>query len=101
MNLGVRKGRPVRRDDVWLRRAGAENALFDPETGKIHLVNATALAIWNLCDGETRPDEMIDAIVDLCNTHPDIVTEDVGRILDEFEIASLIQWESDDAGDEA
>jgi Coenzyme PQQ synthesis protein D (PqqD) len=36
-------GRPVSRD-LMLR---------DPETGRVHFLNATAAVVWNCCDGET------------------------------------------------
>jgi hypothetical protein len=97
--ITLRKERPMRRPDVWLRRAGAENAAFDPLTGSVHIMNETALAIWELCDGRTQPKEMVGAICELCSMHPDIVVEDVSRILGDFETANLITWENTDAGD--
>jgi hypothetical protein len=77
---------------VWVREAKGEIAIVDPLTESVHLLNDTALAIWNLCDGETRPDEMISAICEISGLHPDVVTEDVERILTEFDRASLIMW---------
>lgn len=85
-------GNPVRRPEVWLRSAGDENALYDPDSASVHLLNETALAIWDLCDGDTKPAEMIDAICELCGAHPDVVSEDVERILMELNAAHLIHW---------
>jgi hypothetical protein len=93
MKAVLRQARPLRRPDVWLRRAGEENAAFDPDNGSVHIMNETALAIWELCDGKTQPEEMVEAIVELCGLHPDIVTEDVSRILAVFDEANLITWE--------
>jgi hypothetical protein len=59
----------------------------------VYLLNETALAIWDLCDGETSPAEMVTAVVELTGMHPDVVTEDVERILKEFEEAGLLSWE--------
>lgn len=84
--------RPVRREDVWLRASGDENAVFDPATGALHLLNDTARAIWDLCDGETTLDEMVIAICQLSGLHPDVVTEDVRRILEEFEGLGILAW---------
>jgi hypothetical protein len=92
VSLSIRQGRPARRPDVWLRQAGKENALFDPASGALHLMNDTALAIWDLCDGETTPDEMIVAIVDISRLPQEIVAEDVGRILNDFERVGIIEW---------
>jgi hypothetical protein len=100
MSAILRQQRPMRRPDVWLRRAGAENAAFEPDTGSVHIMNETALAIWELCDGQTQPEEMVEAIVELTGLHPDIVTEDVSRILTDFDLANLIMWKGQDAGDQ-
>jgi PqqD family protein of HPr-rel-A system len=94
VNLSLRKGRPARRSDVWLRQSGGENAVYNPETGSVYLLNATAQAIWDLCDGDTRPEEMTAAIVEVTGLHPDVVSEDVERILLEFEAAGLVEWVS-------
>lgn len=92
MNLTLRDGLPVRRPGVWLRQAGTENAVYDPLTGRLHILNDTALAIWHLCDGETSTEEMVSAICDLFNTERDVVVHDVNRILDKFESAGLLSW---------
>lgn len=92
MNVSVRHGKPIRNDTVWLRQVGKENALYDPNTGSLHLLNDTALAIWHLCDGNTEPDEMVMAICQVSGLHPDIVGEDVRRILREFDQVGLLSW---------
>jgi PqqD family protein of HPr-rel-A system len=92
VNLSVRQGRPVRRKDVWLRNTKEEIAVYNPATGDVYLLNDTALAIWDLCDGETKPEEMMDAICDATSLPPEVVAEDVERILLEFDHAELIDW---------
>jgi PqqD family protein of HPr-rel-A system len=87
--------RPLRKDGLFLRQAKGENAVYDPATGKVHLLNATAWAIWDLCDGETDPGEMIDAICEISRMHRDLVSEDVRRILAEFDDAGLLRWVSE------
>lgn len=84
--------RPARKPDVWVRLARGEHTLFDPGTGTVHLLNDTALAIWDLCDGDTYPREMMDAICALCDMHPDVVSEDLERVLRDFDRAGLIEW---------
>ncbi len=91
MSIAV-EGRPLRRPEVWLRRAGQENAVYQQETGTVHLLNDTALAIWHLCDGDTTLEEMVAAVCDVSGLHPDVVTEDVHRILGEFDQAGLLSW---------
>jgi hypothetical protein len=92
MKLSVREGRPSRREEVWVRRAEKENALFDPATESVLLLNDTALAIWELCDGDTHPEEMVVAICDLSGLHEEVVAEDVERTLTEFDKAGLLNW---------
>lgn len=92
MSTPVLHKRPLQNPDVWLRQTRDENAIYDPASGSVHLLNETALAIWNLCDGETTVEEMVTAICDLCNMHEDIVVEDVDRILTEFGAAGLLTW---------
>lgn len=87
-----RRERPARRDGVWVRRSGDENALFDPTSSAVHLLNETALAIWELCDGQTDPEEMVAAIVELSGLDPTAVEQDVERILSEFGDAGLVTW---------
>jgi len=45
-----------------------------------------------LCDGETTPDEMIDAICQLSGLPREVVLEDVRRILLRFEEADILSW---------
>jgi PqqD family protein of HPr-rel-A system len=90
----VRQKRPIRSEGAWLRATGDENAVYDPATGGLHLLNETARAIWELCDGETTVDEMISAICELSGLHPDVVTEDVQRTITEFEQLGIVRWES-------
>lgn len=92
MMVSLQQGRPARKDGVWLRQAGRENVLFDREAERVHLINHTAVAIWELCDGDTRPEEMIDAICEITGMPAEVVTEDVERILSDFDEAGLIEW---------
>jgi hypothetical protein len=94
MSTEVRNDCPIRKPNVWLRKTDSEIAMYDPGGSQVHLLNDTALAIWELCDGHTTPSEMISAICELCDMHRDIVTEDVERILSDFDSAGLVSWES-------
>lgn len=42
---------PRRRAHVEERSAGSELVLYDPVGGRLHVLNATAAAVWRLCDG--------------------------------------------------
>ncbi|MEO8424606.1 MAG: HPr-rel-A system PqqD family peptide chaperone [Actinomycetota bacterium] len=88
----TRSGRPTRKANVWLRQSETENVVYDPDSGAVHMLNATAMAIWVLCDGQTDPDEMVDAICELSGLPPEVIAEDVRRILLQFEEADILTW---------
>lgn len=92
MNGVIGKGKPARKPDVWLRQSEGEDVVFDPGSGSVHILNATATAIWVLCDGETDPEEMVDAICELSGLPREVVVEDVRRILSRFEAADIVTW---------
>jgi hypothetical protein len=86
---------PVRAPGVWLRQSGGENIVFDPTRGVAHAMNTTAVAIWVLCDGDTHPSEMMEAICEISGLPITVVQEDVERILGEFESVGVIDWRED------
>ncbi len=92
MSIVLRTGKPARKSDVWLRQSDKENVVYDPDTGSVHLLNSTAMAIWVLCDGQTDPAEMVDAICELSGLPGEVVVEDVRRILLQFEEANILTW---------
>jgi len=92
MSVFVRSGNPIRKPQVWLRQADNENVVYDPETSAVHILNATATAIWVLCDGETTADEMVEAVCELSGLPREVVVEDLRRILLQFEEAEILAW---------
>lgn len=49
---------PVRRSDLIVEVHPQKAQLSDPETGEVHVLNSTAFAIWELCDGATDVETM-------------------------------------------
>jgi len=83
--------RPIQQTEVQVvDRAGAPKLVREGEPQA--LVNETALAIWDLCDGNTTVDEMVVAVVELCGDSPEEVAADVVGVLDEFSRISVIGW---------
>ena len=91
----IRHSRPLRAEGVTLRRSADEVMLYDPVQDRIHMLNDTAAAIWDLCDGQTDPEEMVGAICLLTGLPPAVVEEDVARLLYGFFDAGLITWAAD------
>lgn len=57
-------------------------------------VDETALALWELCDGETTVDEMVAACCDLFDAAPAVVARDVAATLDKLGQADLLRWQA-------
>ena len=96
----VQHARPRRKEGVTLRRSGDEIMLYDLPEDRVHFVNATAAAIWELCDGQTEGSEMVGAICHLTGMPYEIVEEDVARLLAGFAEAELITWSDPTDGDD-
>jgi hypothetical protein len=92
VTVSVGERRPLRNPNILMRQEGDRGMAIDPGAESVHVMNATAVAIWVLCDGQTTPSEMVTAICDLSKLPWDVVEEDVHRILGRFEEANLITW---------
>jgi PqqD family protein of HPr-rel-A system len=81
---------PTQRGQAWVQREEDRTAVFNPETGMLHALNPSALAIWELCDGQTTPEEMADAISEITGLDPVASLGDVEKTLDDLEAAGLV-----------
>ena len=82
---------PERSGEVWVRRETERVAVYVPATGQLHALNASALAIWELCDGMTTIDEMIRAVAELTDAGLEQAERDVVRTLDELAERGLVK----------
>lgn len=55
-------------------------------------LDPTALALWELCDGETSVDEMTLAVCALFDAKPATVRPDITAVLDKLDAAGLLEW---------
>lgn len=53
-------------------------------------LNPTAMALWELCDGETLIEEMVVAVCDLFTIDPEQARADVETALRELRAAELV-----------
>jgi hypothetical protein len=90
----------VRNRQCPRQRAAARTVVADgistvvgPE-GQRYVLNATALALWELCDGVTTSEEMVSAICLLFDVDQAVIAADVRRALLEFESRHLLEWVS-------
>ena len=85
-------GVPARRTDVVLVDDGERSMLVAPDQDGTHVLNPTARAIWELCDGVTLPAEMVAAICQVFAITPERASADVDRTLEELTRVGLIAW---------
>jgi hypothetical protein len=97
MSLRV-NDRPARRNGVLLIGDGHDSYLVAPR-GDRHRINATARAIWELCDGSTQIDEMADAICQVFPIEREMAVADVSLALETFGRLELLETDPGERGD--
>ncbi len=85
---------PRRRDGVHVDLVRDGHALQDGD--QVHLLNETAFALWQLCDGRTSPEEMAAGVCELFGEPSAVVLADVDRTLGELSRRGLIHWQQGD-----
>ena len=83
--------KPRRRSDVVCQAAGDETLLYDPIGDTVHVLNSTALAVWELCDGLHTPAEIEAALrVRFTGTEGLDLSGDVQTTLARFQAEGLL-----------
>jgi len=85
---------PQQRPGTWLRQSEDENVVVDTENSRLHVLNDTALALWELCNGQNTVEEMITAVCELFGEPAEVVRRDVESTLAGFDGAGLLVWRS-------
>jgi hypothetical protein len=83
---------PRRRDDVRLYDRELRSFLAVPGRRVAHELNPTARAVWELCDGTTTIDELVDAIRQVFSVDRAVAIADVTTVVDQLEAAGLVGW---------
>jgi Coenzyme PQQ synthesis protein D (PqqD) len=83
---------PIRRaDHVAARFVEGELVLYDARRQRVHVLNATAAATWQLCDGEHTCVEIVSA---LSSCYPgesrSAIEQDVVEVLELFGVEELL-----------
>ena len=89
---------PQARVDVRNVDLGSEILIYDERSNLVHILNATARRIWQLCDGAHRVTEIADEISRLFPQVPlEQVQRDVERALEDLVGKQIVIWSSDEA----
>jgi PqqD family protein of HPr-rel-A system len=55
--------KPRRKKGLVIDEIDADLLVYDPKSDHLHLLNATASTIWELCDGSRASQEIVEEIV--------------------------------------
>jgi hypothetical protein len=78
-----------RRSDSHVVIDARDGAVVQVDTAVLQL-NATAFALWELCDGRTTLDEMVMAVCQLFDIGPDQATHDVTLTIGQMREVGLL-----------
>ena len=67
-------------------------AVYEPSSDSLHALNESARAIWELCDGQTSPEEMARAITELTGVPLEQARSDVLATIDTLESLGLAEF---------
>ncbi len=84
--------KPQRLPGLRVKEVEEELLIFKPETGEAFLLNPTASAIFELCDGERSVSSIAEAILNLVTADPETVQADVIKALEEMHQKGLIRF---------
>jgi hypothetical protein len=90
---------PVRREGVILQDEDTRSVLLDGNSGTTYVLNPTARAIWELCDGNTTSDELVAAICQVFSVPEQVALHDVTEAVRKLEEAGLVVWSHQDGVD--
>jgi hypothetical protein len=82
---------PRRAPGIVTHPSGDELLVHDTRQGKIHVLNATAAAIFALCDGEHDVGRIVASVADAWSADETIVAADVARMITTFRELALLE----------
>jgi hypothetical protein len=83
--------RPVRRAGTSAVQLDDNLALYDDVGQLLILLNWTAAAVWELCDGSTTVEEMARSLSETHDATPDLVGEDVRQTVRKLAELGLVE----------
>lgn len=82
--------KPNQAPDLEIRTAGDEVLVHDTKHGEVHVLNASAGRILQLCDGTRTVEEITVAVANAFLTDTERVRPDVDASLEEFKALDLL-----------
>lgn len=84
--------RPLRKGEIVQRGTDQTWAIYERESDSLHELNASARAIWELCDGETTPEEMAKALSELTGMELQEALGEVTRTIHTLKSSGLVSY---------
>jgi hypothetical protein len=81
---------PLKTAEVSVRPDGDHVVMHLRTDDSVHRLNATAYAIWCLCDGVTTPQEIADAVAELTRIDPETAHDHVREAIGAMTQAGLL-----------
>ena len=91
MRPDLAASRPLHAPGLSTRHHEGTHTIEDSTGAMRCTLNATALAVWDLCDGSTSPLEMVDAMGSLFDAPMAVLDRDVEAALHLFSRLGLLQ----------
>jgi len=86
------ENKPLRKKSILCKRMGQETVLYNKESEAIHVLNPTALLVWDLCDGEHSFEDMEKAIRnEFSVSEEERVSQDIQGVIDRFSKEGLLE----------
>lgn len=84
--------RPRRAPGVLIIESSSDVLVVSTTTPARIVLNGTARALWELCDGATSVEEMTGAVTAVFDTDPDTARAEVSLGLRDLHEAGLVTW---------
>jgi hypothetical protein len=83
---------PQRTESAISRTLEHETVVLNVDEGHYYVLNETASAIWNLCDGRRLPSQIVRAICSEFDVPQDAALAAMARLFEDLNQAHLLSW---------
>lgn len=87
-------GYPLRKGELVQSQTSEGWTIYEPESDSLHVLNDSARAIWELCDGTTSSEEMAEAISSLTGISVRQASIDVETALADLSSIGLVTMDA-------
>lgn len=81
---------PARTEGLVVTRMEEESILYNPATGKVHVLNGTGAFVWELLDGKNSADDIIKKIEEEYQADPETARQDFEEFVKNLKKMELV-----------